>query len=122
MKIYTLQLAKWRKSLAQGIPYIDTTVKSGDPTFAPSWEIVMAVKKGEISEEEYTETYKQLMRDSYKNNRPKWDEVSSMDKVTVCCYCPEGCFCHRYLLVDMFRAHCKQNSIDFEYCGELLSI
>lgn len=122
MKIYTLQLAKWRKSLAQGIPYIDTTVKSGDPVFAPSWEIVMGVKKGDITEDEYTEIYKQLMRDSYQANRSRWDEVANMDQVTVCCYCPDGCFCHRYLLVEMFRAHCGAHNLPFEYCGELLSI
>jgi hypothetical protein len=114
LHIYTIQIsAAHRLRLTQDPRYLDTTVKSGDKAFAPTWKMVMGVKEGRISEEEYTREYLDRMRESYRNNRQRWDEVLGMDEVLLACYCPAGSFCHRYLLRDML-VKCGA-----EYAGEV---
>lgn len=119
MKIYTIQLAKWRNAVALDIPYLDTTVKSGEKTFAPTWEMVRDYKNGLITDNEYTEQYKQLMRESYRQNKDRWLEVANMEKVAFACYCSEGAFCHRLILKDLFKAVCQKEGIQFMYLGEI---
>jgi len=102
VKIYTVQIAvAHRLNITKDLRYLDTTVKSGDKTFAPTWEMVMGHKKGEISDEQYTREYYTMMRGSYRRNLPRWDEVLSMDEVILGCYCRADEFCHRYLLAEM---------------------
>lgn len=102
LKIYTIQIpVAQRLGLAKDPRYLDTTVKSGDKTFAPTWEMVMGVKHGRITDEVYTQEYYDMMRASYRNNRQRWDEILSMEEVILACYCRQDSFCHRYLLKDM---------------------
>jgi len=63
LKVFTAQYSY------QGKDRLDITVKSGDRTFAPTWDMVKAYKAGRITQEEYTEMYHALMRRSYCNNR-----------------------------------------------------
>lgn len=126
MKLYTIQLAQWRKAQAMGYEVLDTTVKSGDKTFAPTWEIVRAVKDGVslsgiefTPEEDYTNRYSNLMRDSWRVNKEKWLEVCRRDTVVIGCYCSNGKFCHRYLLVSYLEKVCNLYNIPFEYAGEI---
>lgn len=124
MDLYTAQMARYRLAKERNIPYIDTTVKSGDKVFAPSWEIVSRHKAGTLDDRGYTEVYKHLMRESYGNNRSRWLEVARMPQVCFLCYCPactleRKVFCHRYLLVDMFERVCLHEGIPFNYVGEL---
>lgn len=121
MMLYTIQMAQWRLAQKLEIPMIDTTIKSGEKTFQPSWEIVTAVKSGVISPEVYTEEYLQIMRDSYKNNRSRWLEVCNMPVVAIACYCPDGQFCHRHVLATCFKYVCRKNGLPFELKGELLA-
>lgn len=95
MKVYTGHIGY------HGIDALDITVKSGDPCFAPTWAMVMGWKKGEITDAQYTEMYYARMRESYRTNRSRWEEVLSHSSVTLLCYCPKGTFCHRYLLADI---------------------
>ena len=81
---------------------LDITVKSGDLTFAPTWDLVTKYKRGQYSEEEYIKHYYNLMRNSYKMNRGRWEEVLNMERVVFTCFCPSNGFCHRYLLKDIF--------------------
>lgn len=121
MIVQSVQLAKWRKLKAANIKLLDTTVKSGDPIFAPSWDIVLAVKRGEITEEQYTERYIELMRKSYFANREKWHSVmKDEEEVAIACYCTPGKFCHRHLLIDIFKKLCEKHNIPFEYRGEFI--
>lgn len=133
MKLYTIQMSQWRKAQALGIPFLDTTVKSGDPTFAPSWEIVTAYKQGRSlhpglsPEESYTINYKELMRQSLRQNRSRWLEVIQMDQVAIACYCgyydqsqPAHIrFCHRHILCELLSLLCAQQGVAFEYAGEI---
>jgi len=119
MDLWTIQMAKWRIARDLEITFLDTTVKSGDSVFAPSWEIVLGVKSGAITPDEYTVVYTQLMRESYRNNKQRWLEVANTEQVAFACYCPEGHFCHRHILAHMFDRVCQQNGIRFKLRGEL---
>lgn len=119
MKLWTTQMAKWRTAKERNIVFIDTTVKSGDKVFAPTWEIVMSVKSGQISEDTYTQEYLRLMRASYRTHLDRWLEVCQMDEVAIACYCTHGKFCHRHLLADMLSHVCTRYAIPFQLQGEL---
>ena len=102
LKIYTIQIAVAKSlKLTTDSRYLDITVKSGDKAFAPTWKMVMGAREGKISQEEYTRQYYYLMRQSYCQNRGRWDEVLAMNEVILACYCRADSFCHRYLLRDM---------------------
>ncbi|MNN36978.1 hypothetical protein D3C81_1508970 [compost metagenome] len=92
---------------------INTTVKSGDKTFAPTWEMVMNHKRRKISNDEYKKMYIDLMRKSRKENPERWNEVLSMKRVVLVCYCEEGLFCHRILLAKMLE------KLGGKYMGEI---
>lgn len=115
MKIYTASV----RSMAGSMNPLDITVKGGDKTFAPSWEIVMGFKNGKVTAEQYTATYVDMMRKSWVNNRQRWDEVLAMDEVTLVCYCPSGSFCHRYLLAEMLVKAAASVGVSASYAGEV---
>lgn len=118
MKLYTFQIAKWRKLKADDIPYIDTTFKTGNPIFAPTKKMVFGYKYGDLSEEEYTEMYISMMRESMRTHKEEWLKLLDMEVVAVGCYCPDGKFCHRKLLVYVLERITRNMGIDFEYLGE----
>lgn len=118
MEVWTIQLAKAKQAEKVGIPILNTTIKCGELTFAPTWEIVLAVKAGTITQEQYTTSYTNLMRWSFKTNRDRWLEVANMPVVAVACMCKEGVFCHRHLLVKMFESVCNKSGIPFKLLGE----
>jgi len=102
LKIYTIQVSVARSlKLTKDPRYLDITVKSGDKAFAPTWKMVMGTREGRISQEEYTRQYYDLMRQSYRQNKGRWDEILAADEVILACYCRADSFCHRYLLKDM---------------------
>lgn len=119
MELWTIQLAQWRVAQAKGVPLIDTTVKTGRSFFKPSWEIVLDVKSGKITEEEYTQRYLELMRQSYREQPSEWIRVCRMETVAIGCMCPAGVFCHRHLLSDCLRKLCESRGIPFRAMGEL---
>lgn len=102
MDLYTIQMAQWRKLQGTDIELIDTTVKSGITPFAPTWDLVMGYKSGEFSEAFYREQYIELMRHSYRTNRPHWLYYLEKDKVALGCMCKAGKFCHRHILKEIF--------------------
>lgn len=107
LKVYTAQYNY------QGEGRLDITVKTGDKTFAPTWEMVMKSKQGKLTEQEYTYMYYSLMRHSYVTNRRRWDELLSEDRVVLVCFCRKGNFCHRVLLADILIR------LGANYCGEI---
>lgn len=118
MDVWTVQLSQWRLLQGSDIMFLDTTVKAGTSIFKPSWDIVMKVKKGIITEEEYTETYYELMRESYRRHTAEWIAITTQ-RIAFSCFCPVGCFCHRYLLVDIYKTICQTKNIPFVYHGEI---
>lgn len=121
MELFTIQQGKDRAYRAQraGVTIIDTTVRGKHPLFAPTWDIVMAHKRGDISDQEYRDVYTPMMRQSWIDNRAAWEEFLRQEGwVAIMCYCPAGAFCHRLELVKIFEALCKLLDIPFTYYGE----
>ena len=84
---------------------LDITVKSGDKVFVPTWDMVKYLKAGRLSWESYEEMYHHRMRNSYRDNRARWNEVLSMGEVVLVCYCETDEHCHRRLLAE-YLAKC----------------
>lgn len=119
MQLYTVSINKQDYAEIRGIELYDVTVKSGDKRFAPNWDFLMSYKRGEINEEEYTEKFYTLMRDSFSEHKGFWLDLLSKESLAIACYCKAGKFCHRHLLVSIFEKVCKQYNIPFNYKGEL---
>jgi hypothetical protein len=96
--VRTVQIATAKRL---GIKYLDVTIGSGDKVFAPNWDMVRGVKGGTLSEEEYSVMYTNLMRNSYRVNRARWDRILALEEIVLGCYCKVGDFCHRHLLAYM---------------------
>jgi hypothetical protein len=114
MDAYTFQLGKLENLAFGDIPYMDTTVKSGTWVLAPTWEIVMGVKSGKITPEEYERQYWAMLEWRYFNFPEYFDWIISHEKIAFGCYCAAGQFCHRHLIIK-FLSHIT----DLNYCGEL---
>lgn len=118
MKLYTASIRDTKALNGAGIVPYDTTVKSGKGLFRPTWDIVMGIKNGDITEEEYTRYYKALLRQSYLLNHDEWKTFLSQEVVAVQCYCAKGKFCHRRILAEVLEKVAKHLGLAFEYCGE----
>lgn len=120
LKIYTIQLSKWRLATAKGIKITDTTVKSGHHQLAPSWDMVNGIKNGFISEMEYKRRYKEVIERSQKNYPDFWRLLIENEIICLACYCRAGYFCHRHLLADDLMTYARSQNVDCEIMGELL--
>jgi hypothetical protein len=104
LQIYT---AQYRYS---GEDRLDITTRSSTAIFAPTNRMLYDHKYKGLPNEKYTDLYYKLMRLSYVNHREEWEEVLEKERVTFVCFCSftkeqilnEPCFCHRFLLKDMF--------------------
>ncbi|AXH70754.1 hypothetical protein [Vibrio phage BONAISHI] len=119
MKLYTVQLAKYRLCGKVNAEFLDTTIKTGVYAFAPNWDMVLAHKAGTMSDDEYVELFKIRMIESQKTYPEIWSALAHVDTLAIGCYCKAGKFCHRLLLIDYFKTYCEENEIPFEYMGEL---
>ena len=119
MKIYTIQLGRYRLANARGMPVIDITVKSGNKVFAPSWDMVSQYKTGNMSIATYEKLYKEMMRMSYQNHKEEWLSLLNNKEIALGCYCPAGEFCHRLLLPLMLSRVALVNNIPCYLMGEI---
>ena len=118
MILYTAPLWKVDAAAAVFADMHDVTVKSGDTQFAPTWDFLMEYKRDQ-DEGKYISKFIPLMRENYKNNTQYWVDFLSQESITIGCYCKAGKFCHRHLLVDIFKKVCEHHNIPFRYGGEL---
>jgi hypothetical protein len=107
---------------------LNTTVKSGTglgAVFAPTWKMVMASKRDEITWEEYRSQYTALMRQRYRVNPSAFLEALSSAELIICCYCKDTHattkHCHRYILVEILEKVAAHHGIGFEAIGEVRS-
>lgn len=114
MIVYTYQLAHWRRLRKGVVPALDTTVKTGESRLAPTWGMVLDVKSGRISEDEYTERYLEILDFWWHHDPDFWDSLLNTPVIALGCYCTANEFCHRKLLVDFLA-----KVTDVEYRGEL---
>jgi hypothetical protein len=88
---------------------LDVTVKGKDPLgiiFAPSWDMVMGVKNGTMSEAEYSQRYQSLINQilSIKPRHPTIQQILEKYEfegtLVLVCFCKAYSFCHRYILAE----------------------
>lgn len=112
-----------------GLILMDTSVKSAPPLysiFAPTWDMVRGVKDGVLpytdityTEADYTRDYRKMMVNSWRSKQRQWREIMGRNGVyVISCYCPEGAFCHRHLLNDMFKEISLKYNLPYDYYGE----
>lgn len=79
----------------------------------------MAYKRGELTEQSYTELYEDKMVESRDMHRAVWDRLSVYTHQAYACYCPVGVFCHRHLFVQHAKNHLESMGWVVELMGEL---
>jgi uncharacterized protein YeaO (DUF488 family) len=119
VNVYTVQIGQWRKVKALGLEMYDTTVRSRNPYVAPTWDMVLGHKSGEITDAEYTFEYLLMMEKSVRDHHAWWMEFIRRENIVLACYCKSGRFCHRYLLKDIVKQLCDENDLVFVDKGEI---
>jgi hypothetical protein len=104
-------------------PYLDITVKSGQglgKLLAPTWDMVMGIKKATLSEEAYTGLYLELLRSRYRSNKNGFLQLLEPEggELVLACFCRPHTFCHRYIAVDVLQKIGQAHGINVEYAGE----
>lgn len=117
--IWTIQMSHWRKARDQKIALLDTTAKSGVQAFAPDYTVVMDYKRGEVSEEDYTQIYHDRMAYSLTRFPDKWAQLKTKDRIALACYCRPGEFCHRKLFAVLAKDYLEKQGFEVHLEGEL---
>lgn len=117
MKISTTSIAYSNKCLELNPNFLikDITIKSCDEDIwflAPTWELVEKYKSGQISEEQFTHVYLDLIIFRWDVLLPSKINNLMKQNVILVCYCPPGQFCHRRLAAEFLV------SKGGEYIGE----
>lgn len=120
MKIYTIQLAKWRKAKTLGIPHLDTTSKSGVEELAPGWAIVFPYKNNEIDDKEYERLYNIRLDMLSQRHQEYWESLIKQETVCLACYCRAGFFCHRHLLAKYIKRYAEQRGVECTIENEIV--
>lgn len=105
MELYTYQLSKEHCVKAKGIPYLNTTIKSGDWMLAPTWALLTAYRYNGLTDEEYTTEYNRLLDERLIEYPEYFNDLFNIEVLAVGCYCRPGKFCHRHLLVKFIQKH-----------------
>lgn len=76
--------------------------------FAPSWELLMSYKNGDINWNEYVDCYTEEMRDAFRFNPDAFFEMAErIDDVDFICWCnnkkKKDNKCHRFILYDILK-------------------
>lgn len=119
VEFFTIQMHRFRLLSGTNILFKDVTWKSGDRIFAPTAEILFPYKNGNISEKEYTRAFNRITHQRFVNDPLPWIRLLQEGRVALACYCRAGKFCHRCLLIDIFRSICNRYQIRFYYGGEI---
>ncbi len=106
-------------------PYVDITVKSGQglgKLLVPTWDMVMGIKRGTLSQVDYTGLYLNLLRTRYRNDKASFIQLLTPDTGELCigCFCRPHSFCHRYIAVEVLQKIGQAHGISVEYGGETI--
>ena len=82
---------------------LDITVRSGNKSIAPTWDMVNHYKQGDITEEKYTKQYINMMRKSFQKNKKRWLDLLKEDRVVLQYFCHTEWFCHRFTLAEILK-------------------
>lgn len=94
---------------------LDITRRSGNAAFAPSWDIVMAAKRGLLLWPDYVDEYTAQMRRSYRERRAEWALLGGQ-RVVLCCFCVDPAQCHRTVLGRILG---ETKAFDAKFFGEI---
>jgi hypothetical protein len=108
-----------RVGLYKGGDGLNVTWKSGDSVFAPNRERFWAMRNGHLSAENYELWYAHDMRESFKTNRARWEEICLSGHVTLLCYCNSPDECHRTWLASFIAAVARKNGLSVRLAGEV---
>lgn len=106
MIVYTSTLAY------QGDDRLDVSRKGNHRLgvhFAPSLQLLntalRARERGRMMQWwlSYRQRYIDEMLASQREHPEAWEEMTSKEEVTLCCYCPVATHCHRVVLADILR-------------------
>jgi uncharacterized protein YeaO (DUF488 family) len=100
---------------------VNVTRKSGDPVFAPSWELLRTAlvirQSGRTSTDDewkdYAAKYLREMSLSYARHRGHWDQLLARQRAVLTCYCTNPERCHRRVLAHVLE------KLGATYHGEL---
>lgn len=72
------------------------------PLFAPSWDLVKRIKKGEINEEQYVEEFLEILEN---RNIDYKQIIAEFDEKILCCFETPDDFCHRHIVGLLLKEH-----------------
>lgn len=126
LNIYTIQMGKYRLLEGSNIQLIDATIKCKDPLirklFAPpSWDLVMGIKNGTITEEEYLEEYIKKLEYTSKVYLEEWFTVLDRGEIAISCFCSCDTFCHRFILAEFIYDVANEYGYDVNLIGEVVN-
>lgn len=117
--IYTIQLGYAYIARDHGLEVVDITVKSGIQAFAPTWEMVWDWKNGQLTKDEHTQLYLDILRGTWKTHWSDWEYLIHANQIALGCYCRPGKFCHRHILADTLSKVREKYSIESKNYGEI---
>jgi len=121
MDVYTIAIPQWRKARDRGIELFDITVKSGFEPFAPYKDVLYAYKRGEVTDDQYTEIYLKKLTERFREAPEDFQGfLERTGPLAVACYCTAGKFCHRHLFIRYMRQIADDNGYHLNYKGEIL--
>ena len=117
MKIYTVQMSKWRK-LPSTIKLVSIVAKE-KTLLSPDWKMVEDFKKLAITEQEYMEKYDVLLNNRLSTKGKILDLINWLKgfkgDVALSCFCSKDSFCHRHLAIK-FLSNLKNKIITEKPC------
>lgn len=121
MDIYTIAIPQWRKAKERDIELIDITVKSGIQLFAPEASVLWAYKRGEVTDDQYTDLYLERMRTHFRRDPGAFENLLKKDgPIALACYCTAGKFCHRHLFLSFISEIAEDNGYNLVPRGEIV--
>lgn len=120
LNVFTGRVSDWRRWQQTDVLFLDVTLLSGDLVFAPTGDILWPYKRGEISDQTYTEQFDKLLYNRMCIDERPWHWLINQEAVCLACYCSSGKFCHRHLLKRPIRYQCEKHDIMFIDQGEIL--
>ena len=118
--VWTVQISRWRLARDLYIPMVDITVKSGIPTFSPTWENLMAYKRGEMTKTAYAQAYFQKVIPTVQSEPQAWADLTQHKNIALACYCRAGDFCHRHLFAGLYITYLQSLGHKVLFMGELI--
>jgi len=92
----------------KNIDYIDITVKNNpNHILAPTWELVMNLKKNIITWSNYRNEYIKILESRFKNNSSNFYLILNRSKkfdICLLCYCINEKRCHRIIAKEFLES------------------